>query len=60
MTEIPATLTFAEAARIVLGPVKDQSYRATPVGVMVGRYMRWLRNEWGATPSTVRGEGDKA
>lgn len=54
MTEIPATLTFAEAARIVLGPVKDQSYRATPVGVMVGRYMRWLRNEWGATPSTVR------
>jgi integrase len=50
----PAGLTFAQAARIVLGPVKDQSYRSTPVGVMVGRYIRWLRNEYGATPSTVR------
>lgn len=50
----PAGLTFAQAARIVLGPVKDQSYRSTPVGVMVGRYIRWLRNEYGATPSTIR------
>jgi integrase len=50
----PAGLTFAQAARIVLGPVKDQSYRSTPVGVMVARYIRWLRNEYGATPSTVR------
>jgi integrase/recombinase XerC len=47
-------LTFAELAVIMRAAVKDQSYRATPVGTTVGRYIRWLRNEWGATPSTVR------
>ena len=34
--------------------MKDQRYRATPLGAMVARYIRWLRNEYGGTPSTVR------
>lgn len=34
--------------------VKDRSYRSSPLGTMVGRYIRWRRNEWGATPTTVR------
>lgn len=34
--------------------MRDQSYRATPLGTMVGRYIRWMRNEFGATPATVR------
>jgi site-specific recombinase XerD len=25
-----------------------------PVGTLVGRYIRWFRNEWGATPATIR------
>jgi hypothetical protein len=40
-------LTVAAAARI-------KSYRATPLGLLVGRYLRWFRNEWGATASTIR------
>jgi integrase len=28
--------------------VKDRSYRATPLGLEVARYIRWKRNEWGA------------
>ena len=36
------------------GAVKDKSYRATPVGLLVGRYLRWFRNEWGATATTLR------
>jgi integrase len=47
-------LTLAEAARIIGDAVKDQSYQATPVGTLVGRYIRWFRNEWGATPASVR------
>ena len=34
--------------------MKDKSYRATPLGQLVGRYLRWFRNEYGATPSTLR------
>ena len=34
--------------------VKDKSYRATPLGLLVGRYLRWFRNEWGATATTIR------
>ena len=34
--------------------MRDRSYRATPMGELVGRYVRWLRNEVGATPATVR------
>jgi site-specific recombinase XerD len=47
-------LTLAEAAQIMRGAVKDKSYRATPLGLLVGRYVRWFRNEWGATDATIR------
>jgi integrase len=47
-------LTLAEASRIVREAMRDQSYRATPLGTMVGRYVRWFRNEWGATEATIR------
>lgn len=46
-------LTDADLARMLREKVKDRSYQASPVGTMVGRYIRWLRNEWGATPRTV-------
>ncbi len=45
---------LAEAAALLRDAVRDRSYRATPVGALVGRYVRWLRNEWGATPATIR------
>jgi hypothetical protein len=38
-------LTLAEAARMMRDSVKDKSYRATPLGLLVGRYIRWFRNE---------------
>jgi integrase/recombinase XerC len=47
-------LTLAELAPMMRAALKDQSYLATPVGTMVGRYIRWLRNEYGATSSTIR------
>jgi integrase/recombinase XerC len=47
-------LTLGDAARIIREAVKDKSYRATPLGLLVGRYLRWFRNEWGATASTIR------
>ena len=47
-------LTLAEAAQMMRAAVKDKSYRATPVGLLVGRYLRWFRNEWGATATTLR------
>ncbi len=34
--------------------MKDKSYRSTPLGQLVGRYLRWFRNEFGATESTLR------
>jgi len=49
-----ASLTLAEAARIIRKAVKDKSYRKTPLGQLVGRYLRWFRNEYGATESTIR------
>jgi hypothetical protein len=49
-----ASLTLGEAARIIREAVKDKSYRSTPLGQLVGRYLRWFRNEYGATPSTLR------
>ena len=49
-----AGLTLGEAARIIREAVKDKSYRSTPLGQLVGRYLRWFRNEYGATPSTLR------
>ncbi len=50
----PTALTLAEAALMMRAAVKDKSYRATPVGLLVGRYLRWFRNEWGATVTTIR------
>jgi integrase len=47
-------LTLAQAARIMRQAVRDKSYRTTPVGTMVGRYLRWFRNEYGASPATIR------
>jgi integrase len=47
-------LTLAQIASMMRSAIKDKSYQTTPVGTMVGRYIRWLRNEWGATASTVR------
>jgi integrase/recombinase XerD len=34
--------------------LKDGTYRRTPIGVEVARYLRWKRVEWGATPDTLR------
>jgi site-specific recombinase XerD len=50
----PTALTLAEAALTLRDAMRDKSYRMTPLGVIVARYVRWLRNEWGATPATVR------
>lgn len=47
-------MTVALAAQIIREAVKDKSYRATPLGLLVGRYVRWFRNEWGATAATIR------
>ncbi len=47
-------LTLGETARIIREAVKDKSYRKTPLGQLVGRYLRWFRNEYGATESTIR------
>jgi hypothetical protein len=49
-----ASLTLGEAARIIREAVKDKSYRKTPLGQLVGRYLRWFRNEYGATDSAIR------
>jgi len=49
-----AELTWGEVALMMRAAVKDKSYQRTPVGVMVSRYLRWFKNEWGATPTTVR------
>jgi integrase len=50
----PSALTLGEAARMMREAVKDKSYRAAPLGLLVGRYLRWFRNEWGATATTIR------
>jgi integrase len=48
------TLTVAQLGPMIREAMRDQSYRVTPLGTMVGRYLRWLRNEYGATPATIR------
>jgi site-specific recombinase XerD len=47
-------LTLAVAAKMMREAVKDKRYRSTPLGLLVGRFMRWFRNEAGATESTIR------
>jgi integrase/recombinase XerC len=46
--------TLAEAAAVLREAMRDRSYRSTAVGALVGRYLRWFRNEWGATDATLR------
>jgi site-specific recombinase XerC len=46
-------LTLADAARMMREALRDRSYRATPLGLVVGHYYRWKKNEWGATESTL-------
>jgi site-specific recombinase XerD len=38
---------------VLLSAVKDKSYRATPLGQLVGRYIRWCRNERGLVDATT-------
>jgi len=47
-------LTLGDAARIMREAVKDKSYRSTPVGLEVAHFIRWFRNEYGATTETLR------
>lgn len=47
-------LTPGCVARMIRDALKDKSYQATPLGTMVARYIRWMRNEYGATPATIR------
>jgi integrase len=54
ITPRPTALSLAEAAATMRAAMRDRSYRAAPVGLLIGRYIRWLRNEWGATPATIR------
>jgi integrase/recombinase XerC len=47
-------IPLALAARTLREAMKDKTYQRTPLGTMVRRYIRWLRNEYGATPATIR------
>jgi hypothetical protein len=47
-------LTLGDAARIIREAVKDKSYRSTPLGQLVGSFLRWFWNEYGATDTTIR------
>jgi integrase/recombinase XerC len=48
------SLTLGKAARIIREAVKDKSYRSTPLGLEVAHFIRWFRNEYGATTATLR------
>lgn len=54
LANLDVALTAADLARMMREAVKDKTYRATPLGTLVARYVRWMRNEWGATPATIR------
>jgi integrase/recombinase XerC len=47
-------LELGDASRILREALKDKSYRSTPLGLEVARYIRWKRNEWGAAKDTIR------
>jgi site-specific recombinase XerD len=38
---------------VLRSAVRDKSYRATPLGQLVGRYIRWARNERGLVDGTT-------
>jgi hypothetical protein len=48
------TVPDLAAVRVVREAVKDKSYRGTPLGLAVGRYIRWKRAEWGTSERTIR------
>lgn len=48
------TRALRDASRILRDALKDKSYRSTPLGLEVARYIRWKRSEWGATQETIR------
>ncbi len=49
-------LTKQEAAELArLRGLKNRAYRGTPLGLLAGRYIRWKKNEWGATEATMVG-----
>lgn len=52
--DLPPALRAAGGSMMMRESVKDRSYRATPLGLEVARYYRWKKNEWGATPDTLR------
>jgi integrase len=54
VTTLDRALTAGDLARMLREAVKDRTYQSTPLGTMVARYIRWLRNEYGATPATIR------
>lgn len=45
--------SLADAARLLHDAVKDKSYVATPIGLLVRRYLRWARNERGLVSNTT-------
>lgn len=47
-------LTPAELAPMIRAALRDKSYRASSLGALVGRFVRWFRNEEGATSDTLR------
>ena len=49
----PTVQNLADAARLLRESVRDNSYRATPLGLEVARYIRWFRSEWGAAPGSI-------
>jgi integrase/recombinase XerD len=46
-------LTFGDIARMIEQAVRDKTYRQTPLGALVGRYIRWCRNERGLVELTT-------
>jgi site-specific recombinase XerC len=49
-----SSVTLSDAALMLREAIKDKQYRSTPLGLEVARYIRWKRNEWGATTETIR------
>lgn len=47
-------MALSDAARIMRRAMKDKSYRGTSLGLEVGHFMRYLKNEYGATTETLR------
>ena len=49
----PTLLALVEAVRVLREAVRDKTYRATALGQLVGRYVRWCRNERGLVDGTT-------